>query len=97
DVNISYELKENNIGYLKMDKFSKTLSNQVENALADLTSQGMQKLIIDLRGNTGGYLESAESTANLFLEKGKLIYSLKNKTAKADYHDKTTAHTTFPI
>ena len=97
DVNISYELKENNIGYLKMDKFSKTLSNQIENALADLTNQGMQKLIIDLRGNTGGYLESAESTANLFLEKGKLIYSLKNKTAKADYHDKTTAHTTFPI
>lgn len=94
---ISYELKENNIGYLKMDIFSKTLGTQVESALSDLESQGMQKLIIDLRGNTGGYLESAEATANLFLEKGKLIYSLENKDTKADYYDKTEAHTTYPI
>ena len=92
-----YELMENNIGYLRMNIFSNTLSNQVENALADLESQGMQKLIIDLRGNTGGYLESAEATANLFLEKGKLIYSLENKETKADYYDDSDAHTTYPI
>lgn len=97
DVNISYKMLENNIGYLKMNIFSKTLSTQVELALADLESQGMQKLIIDLRGNTGGYLESAESTANLFLEEGKLIYSLENKDAKADYYDETATHTTYPI
>ena len=51
----------------------------------------MQKLIMDLRDNTGGYLESAEYTANLFLEKGKLIYSLENSETKADYHDETSA------
>ena len=98
DVNISYELiNGTNIGYLKMNMFTKTLSDQVNNALSDLESQGMQKLIIDLRNNTGGYLESAESTANLFLEKGKLIYSLENKDAKADYYDETSAHKTYPI
>ena len=80
-----------------MNIFSKTLSDQVNNALNDMETQGMQKLIIDLRNNTGGYLESAEATANLFLEKGKLIYSLENKDAKASYYDETDAHKTYPI
>lgn len=98
DVNIGYELiNGTNIGYLKMNIFSKTLSDQVNNALNDMETQGMQKLIIDLRNNTGGYLESAEATANLFLEKGKLIYSLENKDAKASYYDETDAHKTYPI
>lgn len=94
---IAYSLLENNIGYLKMDIFSKTLSSQVDLALKDMESQGMQKLIIDLRDNTGGYLESAEDTASLFLEKGKLIYSLENSETKADYHDETSACKNYPI
>ena len=98
DVNIKYSLIENtNIGYLQIDSFTKTISNQVSNALTDLENQGMQKLIIDLRYNGGGYLESAEDTTNIFLEKGKLIYSLENKDAKADYYDKTEDHKTYPI
>ena len=94
---ITYSLLENNIGYLKMDIFSKTLSSQVDLALKDMESQGMQKLIMDLRDNTGGYLESAEDTASLFLEKGKLIYSLENNETKADYHDETSACKNYPI
>lgn len=94
---IAYSLLENNIGYLKMDIFSKTLSSQVDLALKDMESQGMQKLIMDLRDNTGGYLESAEDTASLFLEKGKLIYSLENNETKADYHDETSACKNYPI
>ncbi len=97
DKNINYSMLDNNIGYIEMKIFSKTLNTQVENALKDLESQGMQKLIIDLRYNGGGYLESAEATANLFLEKGKLIYSLENKETKADYFDKTDSHKTYPI
>ena len=62
-----------------------------------MENQGMQKLIIDLRNNGGGYLESAEETANLFLENGKLIYSLENKDAKADHYDKTDANKTYSI
>ena len=94
---IAYSLLENNIGYLKMDIFSKTLSSQVDLALKDMESQGMQKLIMDLRDNTGGYLESAEDTASLFLEKGKLIYSLENNETKAGYHDETSACKNYPI
>ena len=98
DVNIEYTLIENtNIGYLQIDSFTKTIANQVNNALINMENQGMQKLIIDLRNNGGGYLESAEETANLFLENGKLIYSLENKDAKADHYDKTDANKTYSI
>lgn len=94
---ITYKMLENNTGYIKMEIFSRTLASQVEKALNELEANGMQKLIIDLRDNTGGYLESAEDTANLFLEKGKLIYSLQTKDAKTDYYDKTDTKRDYPI
>lgn len=94
---ISYELVDGNIGYIAITKFSRPLTSQMENALKELEQMGMQKLIIDLRNNSGGYLDSAETTASLFLEKGKLIYSLEDKTTKEDYIDKTSEAKDYPI
>ena len=94
---IEYKMLENNVGYLKMEMFSATLDEQVMTALTDLKNQGMQKLIIDLRNNTGGYLESAEATASLFLLFGKLIYSLEGKDTTSDYYDKTDESADYPI
>ena len=94
---ISYEMKENNIGYIKISKFSRPLTSQMKNALKELETLGMNKLIIDLRNNTGGYLDSAETTASLFLKKGKLIYSLQDKNNKENYKDKTEESRDYPI
>ncbi len=94
---ISYEIKENNIGYIQITKFSRPLTSQMSKALNELESNQMNKLIIDLRNNTGGYLDSAETTASLFLEKGKLIYSLENKSTKEDYYDETQTSRDYPI
>lgn len=95
---VTYKMIPNTkIGYLKMTIFSKTLTQQVKNALDDLETNGMEKLIIDLRDNTGGYLESAESTASIFLEKGKVIYTLESKDSKETYYDKTEEKKTYPI
>lgn len=94
---IEYEMLENNIGYLSISIFSRPLTGQVEKALADLEGKGMKKLIIDLRDNTGGYLDSAETTASLFLEKGKLIYSLEDKKNKEQYKDETEEKRNYPI
>ena len=63
---IVYGMQENNIGYIQISKFSRPLTSQMENALKELEANGMEKLIIDLRNNTGGYLDSAETTASLF-------------------------------
>lgn len=94
---VDYEMKENNIGYMRIDIFSKTLTTQVNDALKDLEEQSMQKLIIDLRDNTGGYLEAAQSTASIFLEKGKAIYSLEDNKKKETYYDETDEKREYPI
>ena len=94
---IVYEVKENNIGYLGITIFSKTLTEQVVDALNDLEAKGINRLIIDLRGNTGGYLDTAEGVASLFLEKGRLIYSLEDKDSKNDYYDQTSLKRNYPI
>lgn len=94
---IAYGMQENNIGYIQISKFSRPLTSQMENALKELEANGMEKLIIDLRNNTGGYLDSAETTASLFLKKGKLIYSLEDKKSKEDYYDQTETSMDYPI
>ena len=94
---VTYEMKENNIGYIQISKFSRPLTSQMETALRELEANGMEKLIIDLRNNTGGYLDSAETTASLFLKKGKLIYSLEDKNSKEDYYDQTETSRDYPI
>lgn len=94
---IVYGMQENNIGYIQISKFSRPLTSQMENALKELEANGMEKLIIDLRNNTGGYLDSAETTASLFLKKGKLIYSLEDKKSKEDYYDQTESSRDYPI
>lgn len=94
---IVYGMQENNIGYIQISKFSRPLTSQMETALKELEANGMEKLIIDLRNNTGGYLDSAETTASLFLKKGKLIYSLEDKNSKEDYYDQTETSRDYPI
>ena len=96
--NVEYHLIENTkTGYLYMETFSNTLKTQVENALNDLENQGMTSLIIDLRNNTGGYLTAATDVANIFLEKGKRIYSLDYQGEITNYSDTTKEHKEYPI
>ena len=73
------------IGYLQVSKFSDTVSEQFNNELISLEESNIDSLIIDLRNNTGGYLSGATKIAELFLNKGKIIYSLQNKMEKVKY------------
>ncbi|MEG2614367.1 MAG: S41 family peptidase [Alistipes sp.] len=61
------------IGYIKLGQFSRTSHDELIRSLAQLRAGGMKKLIFDLRGNSGGYLDQAISIANEFLHKGQLI------------------------
>jgi carboxyl-terminal processing protease len=61
------------IGYIKLSKFSATTNEEFKKALLSLISQGLQKLILDLRGNGGGYLESAIEVADELLPSKNLI------------------------
>lgn len=60
-------------GYIKLNRFSATTVDEFKEALSELKSQGMENLILDLRGNGGGYLNAATELANEFLDGRKLI------------------------
>ena len=66
-------------------------------ALKELEKHSITGLIIDVRDNAGGYLSAAEETASLFLEKGKVIYSLESNNSKYTYYDETSQKTNYPI
>jgi carboxyl-terminal processing protease len=65
------------IGYVYVNRFSATTSDELEAALQKLESQGMEKLILDLRGNAGGYLNQAIEMSDKFLPAGrKVVYTM---------------------
>lgn len=70
-----------NIGYINISTFSATTEEQVKKEL-DNFDKNISYLIIDLRNNTGGYLNAAYDVSELFLKKGKVIYQLKDRNNK---------------
>lgn len=71
-VDVSY-MVDDSTGYMKISRFSMTTYSEFLEGLHKLKDSGMQKLIIDLRGNVGGVMDPATQIADEFLEKGKLI------------------------
>ncbi len=67
------------IGYVKVNKFGRTTYDEFWQALNELKREGAQDYILDLRGNTGGFMEIAFLMANEFLEKGETIVSTKER------------------
>ena len=92
-------LEKNNhkVGYIALSIFNDTADLQVEKAVSKLENSGIESLIIDLRDNSGGYLEIAKNIAEMFIEKDKIIYSLESKTSKSDYRDKTSEKRNYKI
>lgn len=68
-----YTLFPDSTGYVKLEGFQQHCSQEVREALLDLRRQGMKRLIFDLRGNGGGYLQEAVRIADLFLPQDRLV------------------------
>ena len=71
-INAAYML-DNHVGYIKLDRFAQESVQEFKEAFAKLQAQGMESLIFDLRGNTGGYLNTAIELVDQFVTEGKLI------------------------
>ncbi len=71
-MDIAYMI-EPGTGYIRLNNFSATTGREVHEALQQLREAGLQKLILDLRGNGGGYLQAAVDVSDEFLPEGKLI------------------------
>jgi len=83
-VDVAYMVNDST-GYIKLNKFSATTADEMFDAIGDLKSRGMHKLILDLRNNTGGYLQAAIEVADDFLEEGKLIVYTQGKNRPKNY------------
>lgn len=84
-VDVSYMIN-NETGYIKVNRFSGTTDKEFITALDHLKEQGMNKLILDLRSNPGGYLSAAINMVDEFLSNGKLIvYTEGNSRSKQIY------------
>lgn len=77
------------IGYIGISTFSDTTYSQFKDALEQLEQENINSLVIDVRNNGGGYLNSAVDIAQLFIEKGKAIYGLKSQLETKFYNDST--------
>ncbi|MEI6681043.1 MAG: S41 family peptidase [Bacteroidota bacterium] len=77
------------IGYIRLSNFSKSTHEEVHKALETLIKAGMKKLILDLRGNGGGYLQAAIDVADEFLGKGQLIVY-----TQGSHHEREVANAT---
>lgn len=81
--------KYDKTGYLRIETFSNTTYKQFKESLETLEKDGIENLIVDVRNNGGGFLNSAVEIAELFVEKGKPIYGLQTKDKKEMYKDTT--------
>lgn len=74
-----------NVGYIKLDRFAQTSMKEFEESMKKLKSQKMKSLVLDLRGNTGGFLNIAAELSNVFLEKDMTIVFTEGDKSRKQY------------
>ena len=79
-----YFMINETLGYIDIERFARTTYDEFSIALNELKSQGMTALVLDLRGNPGGFMDIANHIVDEFLEDGKLIVFTKNKNGEVD-------------
>ena len=80
----AYYMINSNLGYIGIDRFANTTYKEFKKGLDELVDKGMTSLVLDLRGNGGGFMHIATKIIDEFLEDGKLIVYTKNKSGQGD-------------
>lgn len=82
---VACKMLEDNIGYLAIYEFKESTLHQYQEAFEDLESQGMERIIIDLRNNPGGLMTSVTGILNTILPEGTIVYTLDKNGNRRDY------------
>lgn len=99
-VDAVYLMDDKQTGYIKLSKFARNTYDEFLNALAELDAQGAKRLILDLRGNPGGFMDQAALVANEFLPSGSMIVFTKSRTPENKLEmraDGTGSHQNMPL
>lgn len=97
DVNLMLDSKT---GYISVSRFSETTYDELTEALKSLKNQGMTELILDLRGNPGGYLSQAVEIADLFIDGEKKIVYTEGRRSDSNeeyFASKPSAYENIPL
>lgn len=90
-VTVTYEMKENQVGYIRVTEFDSVTTEQYRSALEDLEQQGMQGLVVDLRSNPGGNLDTVVDMLDLMLPEGTVV-SMEDKSGKETVYSSDEEH-----
>lgn len=88
---VEYEMLEDQIGYLAVSEFDSVTYGQYEEALEELSDQGMEGLVVDLRNNPGGNLNTVCDMLDLVLPEGTIVY-MEDKEGKRQTYSSDDAH-----
>lgn len=94
---VNSQMLDNNIGYIAISIFAGNTDEQFKEALIDLESQGMKSLIIDVRNNSGGHLETVENMLHELLDSSHIIYQTESNTEKEVIYSKGKTTKNYPI
>lgn len=94
---VTYEMKENQTGYIRLSEFDEVSTGQFKAALEDLESQGMKSLIVDLRNNPGGMLTVVVEILDMFLPEGIVVYTEDKYGNRQDYKASANVVTEVPL
>ena len=83
---VEYEMLDENTGYIALYEFFGTAVSQVQEAVDDLTSQGMTKLVFDLRDNGGGQLDICTEITDMFVPEGIIVYTEDRQLNRVYYN-----------
>src|SRR5918996_1388829 len=81
---------DNQTGYVRLQDFAENTNDELGRALKDLSSKGMRRLVLDLRGNPGGPLDQAIKVSNRFLPKGDMIVYTRGRVPNSDQDYRAT-------
>jgi carboxyl-terminal processing protease len=84
------------VGYLRLTNFQKSTSRDLDSALWKLHREGMQSLVLDLRGNPGGLLDAAVKVADKFIRDGKIV-STRGRSPREDFDYHAIPEGTWPV
>ncbi len=85
---VAYSMLKDNIGYIQITAFDEVTVEQFDNAVSDLQSQNIRGMIVDVRGNPGGNVDSVCSILDRLLPEGLLVYTIdKNGSKEEEYAD----------
>ena len=82
---VSYEMLPDNVGYIRLTQFRKNSTEQFQEALDTLKAAGMQGLIVDLRNNPGGLVDTVEAIGNLLVPQGLFFYTIDYNGNREDH------------